>query len=66
MTVPGEKQPSQAELSGINDVLEASLRSCRSVVANYKSLLESAGAHGPADDDVPAIPLTGLAEDERA
>jgi hypothetical protein len=63
--VPGEKQPSQAELSGINDVLEASLRSCRSVVANYKSLLEGDAAIPFANDDMPTHPKAGGADAER-
>ena len=63
--MPGEKQPSQAELNGINDTLEASLRSCRSVVENYKSLLEGGAAVGLADDDTQADPAPDASEEEQ-
>ncbi len=62
--MPGEKQPSQAELNGINDTLEASLRSCRSVVANYKSLLEGGGAVAFANDATPPDPALDISEQD--
>lgn len=42
--------PEEADLNEVNSQLDQGLQTCRSVVANYRSLLSGDDAH-PADND---------------
>lgn len=51
--MPGQKLPSEPDLNAINEELTAGLTTCRSVIANYKSLLTDDKAESPDAEEAP-------------
>ena len=59
--VPDEKNPDSAEADAVSTSLSEGLKSCRSVVDNYRSMIEAAAAK-PDEPDAPVKPTEPDAE----
>ena len=60
--MPGEKLPSQPDLGELSDQLQDGIETCRSVIANYRSLLtdeQLAANSSESDDDSEALQESG-------
>ena len=51
--MPNGQRPPDADLDELNTRLKQGLKTCRSVIENYRAMLD-AGQHPPANDPDPA------------
>jgi hypothetical protein len=56
--VSGEENLQDAEIEEVSSRLNEGLKTCRSVVVNYRSLLAREGIEVPANDDSPDPPYS--------